>query len=304
MIKNIKITKNYGVRLDKYLKYLFNSLSQSFIEKNIRKKNILINNNRTKANYQIKLNDNLNILNFHEQLYKNKIIYKKNIKISNEDLIKFNKAIIFQNDNFLVINKWSGIATQGGSKINISIDHIIKNIDSNFRLVHRLDKETSGLLIIAKNLNYAKYFSLFFKQKKIKKYYLALCEGSPKNKSSRIEISIKNKKKLDENTITNYEFISKNTNISQILYNPETGKTHQLRIVSKNLGCPIIGDNKYNSSSKFKDEKLMLHAYGLKFSINNNNYKFISNLPDHFLFFMKKNKIFIKKNLDNYLDVN
>ena len=106
MIKNIKITKNYKIRLDKYLKSIYTSLTQSFIQKNIRKKNILINNLRTKSNYIVKDNDNLSILNFHEQLYKNKIIYKKNIKIDNNDLIKFNKSIIFQNSNFLVLYKW------------------------------------------------------------------------------------------------------------------------------------------------------------------------------------------------------
>ncbi len=106
MIKNIKITKNYDVRLDKFLKNLYTSLTQSFIEKNIRKKNILINNLRTKSNYLVKLNDSLSILNFHDQIYKNKIIYKKNIKIDNKDLIKFNKSILFQNSNFLVLYKW------------------------------------------------------------------------------------------------------------------------------------------------------------------------------------------------------
>ena len=164
MIKNIKIIKNFNQRLDKYLKLEYTSLTQGFIEKNIRKKNILINNSITKASYLVKINDDLKILNFHEMLYKNKIIFKKNIKISKEILDAFKRSIIFENNDFIVLNKWSQIATQGGSKINISIDHIIKNINSQYRLVHRLDKETSGLLLIAKNLNYAKKLSYRFKQ--------------------------------------------------------------------------------------------------------------------------------------------
>ncbi len=151
MIKNIKIINNLNQRLDKYLKHKYTSLTQGFIEKNIRKKNILINNSSTKANYLVNFNDDLKILNFHETLYKNKIIFKKNIKIPKEIFIKFKRSIIFENNNFIVLNKWSQIATQGGSKINTSIDHIIKIINSDYRLVHRLDKETSGLLIIAKN---------------------------------------------------------------------------------------------------------------------------------------------------------
>ena len=302
MIKNIKITKTYDVRLDKYLKNLYTSLTQSFIEKNIRKKNILINNHRTKSNYLIQTNDNLSILNFHENIYKNKIIYKKNIKINNNDLIKFNKSIIFQNSNFIVLNKWADIATQGGSKINISIDHIIKNINSNYRLVHRLDKETTGLLLIAKNLKFAKYFTSLFKQKKITKYYLALCEGNPKNNISQINLKIQNKKLKVENTSTSYKLLNKKNGVSQILYKPETGKTHQLRIVSKNLGCPIIGDKKYNNYPKFKNEKLMLHAYSLKFVIENKIYEYLADIPDHFLTFTKSNQFIINKSYNKYLD--
>ena len=75
-----------------------------------------------------------------------------------------------------------------------------------------------------------------------------------------------------------------------------------MRIVSKNIGCPIIGDNKYNSSTKFKKENLMLHAYSLKFTIENNNYEFVSDLPNHFLTFLKYNKLKIINNYKKHLD--
>ncbi len=302
MIKNIKITKNFNIRLDKYLKNLYSSLTQGFVEINIRKKNILINDSRTKANYIVKFNDNLKILNFHYELYKNKITFKKNFNISSKDLANFKKSIIFQNNDFLVINKWAEIATQGGSKINLSIDHIIKNINSNYRLVHRLDKETTGLLLIAKSLNYAKSLSLLFKEKKINKFYIALCEGTPKNDNSQVNLKVISKKQKVENTLTNYKLIYKKNKLSQILYNPKTGKTHQLRIVSKNLGCPIVGDDKYNSSSKFKNEKLMLHAYSLNFRIENKYFEFLADPPNHFKAFLKINKFKITKNFQKNLD--
>ena len=302
MIKNIKILNNLNQRLDKYLKNKYTSLTQGFIEKNIRKKNILINNSITKANYLVKLNDELKILNFHEALYKNKIIFKKNIKIPNEILNQFKRSIKFENNDFIVLDKWPQIATQGGSKINISIDHIIKNINSQYRLVHRLDKETSGLLLIAKNLIYAKKLSYLFKQKEITKYYIALCEGNPKNNYSQVKLEIKNKKLKIENTLTNYKLLNKNKGISSILFNPQTGKTHQLRIVSKNLGCPIVGDQKYNIHSKYSKEKLMLHAIALKFEVNTKKFDFISKLPDHFLSFVKKNNLKISKDLKEYLN--
>ena len=302
MIKNIKILNNLNQRLDKYLKNKYTFLTQGFIEKNIRKKNILINNSITKANYLVKLNDELKILNFHEALYKNKIIFKKNIKIPKEILNQFKRSIKFENNDFIVLDKWPQIATQGGSKINISIDHIIKNINSQYRLVHRLDKETSGLLLIAKNLNYAKKLSYLFKQKKITKYYIALCEGNPKNNYSQVKLEIKNKKLKIENTLTNYKLLNKNKGISSILFNPQTGKTHQLRIVSKNLGCPIVGDQKYNIYSKYSKENLMLHAIALKFEVNTKKFEFISKLPDHILSFVKKNNLKISKDLKEYLN--
>jgi len=302
LIKNIKIKNNINRRLDKYLKEKYTSLTQGFIEKNIRKKNILINNASTKARYVVELNDNLKILNFHEKLYKNKIIFKKNIKISKEILAKFKSSIIFENKDFIVLNKWSQIASQGGSKIITSIDHIIKNINLQYRLVHRLDKETSGLLLIAKNLDYAKKLSSLFKQKEIIKFYIALCEGNPKNNYSNVKLKIKNKKNKLENTLTNYKLLNKNNGISSILFNPQTGKTHQLRIVSKNLGCPIVGDNKYNIYSKYKKENLMLHAFALRFIIDKKKFEFISMLPDYFLNFIKKSNLKLNKDLKIYLN--
>tara|TARA_Y100001960_G_C14024406_1_gene517586 strand:- start:24 stop:524 length:501 start_codon:yes stop_codon:yes gene_type:complete len=161
-----------------------------------------------------------------------------------------------------------------------------------------LDKETSGLLIIAKNLEYTKIFGRLFKEKLIKKLYLAICCGSPKYYNSEIKLSIKDKK--DQNrlkeSITKYKVLAKKNNISYLVFNPLTGKTHQLRIVSKHLGCPIVGDIKYNVQTKFKDEKLKLNSYYLEFSIYKKNYKFVSNLPIDFLDFLKKNKISNKKN--------
>ena len=89
----------------------------------------------------------------------------------------------------MVLDKWSGISTQGGSKINISIDDIIKTESDSYNLVHRLDKETSGLLIIAKNQVYTKMFGHMFKNHEIEKYYIALCQGKPKQTESLVDLS-------------------------------------------------------------------------------------------------------------------
>ena len=147
-----------------------------------------------------------------------------------------------------------------------------------------------------------KNYLIFSKKKEITKFYFALCEGNPKNNDSQVKLGIKTKKLKIEDTLTNYKVLNKNKSISAILFNPQTGKTHQLRIVSKNLGCPIVGDNKYNLYSKYTKENLMLHAFALRFTINKKKFEFVSNLPDDFLNFIKKNNLKINKDLKNYLN--
>tara|TARA_B100001287_G_C22655048_1_gene517241 strand:+ start:147 stop:1037 length:891 start_codon:yes stop_codon:yes gene_type:complete len=291
LIKILKIQSNSDIRLDKYLKIKYTSLTQSFIEKNIRKKNILINDTKTLSKYKVKKNDILKILNFNEEIYRNKIIFKRKINISKDLIKQFKKSIIFQNNDFLVINKWHSIATQGGSNIVVSIDDIINIISTEYKLVHRLDKDTSGLLIISKNKNSAKVFGNLFKLGLIDKTYLAICEGSPKLKESILYLDIKNKFKKIEKTQTFYKLLKAKFGISLIEFKPKTGKTHQLRIVSKNLSCPIVGDIKYNNHTKFKKEILKLNAHKLKFSFNNKDYNFISELPNDFKNFLAIKKI-------------
>jgi len=298
LIKLIEIEKNFGIRLDKFLKNEFTSLTQGFIEKNIRKKNILINNTKTSSKYIVKKNDLLKIFNFNEAKYKNRIIFKKNINVPSHIIKKFKSFVIFENEDFLILNKWSSIATQGGSKINISINDIINKISIEYKLVHRLDKETSGLLIISKNKNSVKIFGNLFKLRLMNKTYLAICEGVPKIKESNVELNIKNKKNEIQETKTFYKVLSSHNGLSLILFKPITGKTHQLRLVSKNISCPIIGDIKYNHYSKYKNELLKLNAHILRFTFNNKEYNFFSEISEDFISFLKKYKLkYSKKNL-------
>ena len=296
MIKKIKITQGFAdQRLDKYLKKLFSNLSQSFIEKNLRKKNILVNDLNVKSKYFVKENDLIIIKNYSQDIYTDHK-HKKNKKIiSRSQLNNFEESIIFQNNNFIVIDKWNGISTQGGTNINISIDTIIKNISKNYNLVHRLDKDTSGLLIIAKNLKYTKIFGQLFKFQQIKKTYLALCDGKPKMKESYVDLLLDNEKKDKLQTKTFYKVLFHNQKTSLIKFEPKTGKKHQLRIVAKNLGSPIVGDSKYNLNHSNKNENLKLNAHKLEFKIENNQFSFNSNLPIDFTNYMKQKKIIYKE---------
>ncbi len=308
MIKNFKVQeKDEETRIDRWLKRNFSSLNQNFIEKNLRKGLIKINHSKVKANYKVIKNDIVNIFDYSKNNYHH--IIKKLIhnKIPKDLKKKLNKSIIFENEDFIVINKWSGIATQGGSEKNISIDDIIKIISRSYNLVHRLDKETSGLLLIAKNLKITKIFGKLFKEQKIKKIYLAICQGVPKNLNSLVKLGIIDKRNSSNTSqsVTKYKVLKNKKKLSVILFRPLTGKTHQLRIVSKHLNCPIIGDKKYNKQSKYNLEELKLNAFFLQFVINNKEYEFKSKLPNHFDKFLYRNEInpILDKNLSYFLDL-
>jgi len=306
LIKDFKVKeKDEETRIDRWLKRNFSSLNQNFIEKNLRKGLIKINGNKIKANYKVLKNDIVNIFNYSKDNYRNTIKKLVHTNIPKDLNNKFNKSIIFENKDFIVINKWSDITTQGGNKKNISIDDIIKKLSRNYNLVHRLDKETSGLLLIAKNLKTTKIFSKLFKEQKINKIYIAICQGMPKNFNSEVKLEIVSKKNSSKNTqsITKYKVLKNKKKMSIIIFRPLTGKTHQLRIVSKYLNCPIVGDKKYNKQKKYNREKLKLNAFFLKFEINKKEYEFRSKLPNHFDKFLLKNEISLKldKNLNNFL---
>ena len=284
MIKIFIIDSNSSdQRIDKFLKRNFDNLTQSFIEKNLRKKNILLNQHLTKSNQIIKVDDKITIKNFSTEVYQK---FKKNqstIQINKSYITNFKKSILYEDDNFLIIDKWSGIAVQGGSNIVISIDTIIKNISENYNLVHRLDKETSGLMIIAKNLKYTRFFGKLFKSQELKKTYLAVCDGMPRIKESYVDLNINlNAKDRMIQTKTFYKVLSYNNKTSLIKFEPKTGKKHQLRIVAKNLGCPIVGDSKYNLNKTTQRENLKLNAHKLEFVIEDNEFKITSALPKDF----------------------
>ncbi len=297
----IKKKEDQDLRLDRWLRINYEYLTQSFIEKNLRKGNIKVNNKKIASKYKIQLNDEIKIFNFSEITYKIKKTLKSKIIIPTRYKNLFNSSILYENDDFIILDKWTGIATQGGSKINISIDSIIKKISDKYNLVHRLDRETSGLLIIAKNSFSTKYFGKLFKDHLVNKIYIAICQGKPKNNQSSIEllVSKKNDPKKYINTLTNYKVFQSKNNLSSIIYTPKTGKTHQIRIVSKHLSCPIVGDRKYNKDNKYNLESLKLNAHGLSFCYQDKNYEFFSVLPKHFENFLKNNKL-KKINLTNF----
>ena len=271
-----------GIRLDKFLKEQL-AIPFSLIQREIRKKNIKVNKKKSSSNYRLLEADQIVV--FKE--YATDV--DKNIDITVPESLKskIKKSVVFRKKNFVVINKWSGIACQRGSKINISIDDLIKFLateNDTPKLVHRLDKDTSGLLIVALNLNAARIFHKLLSTKKITKTYFAIVKNKPrKNKGIFNDRLSKMGKILDAST--KYEVIKELKNkFYFIKLQPSSGRKHQIRLHCYLNQSPILGDKKYYQYNKDANQKnLFLHAGQLNF-VDQDNQKVNINakLPSHF----------------------
>ena len=231
-----------------------------------------------------------------------KEIVTKKIKFKPSDtIVKENEDFIIENNqDFIVLNKQAGISVQGGTKSKKNLIDIFSNSeifrDDKPYSVHRLDKETSGVFLIAKNRPTAQLLTTLFRLRKVYKTYIAIChgeitikeKGSIKNKLIRYD----EKKKIVENAETNYEILDKNNNSTFVLLKPITGRKHQLRKQLFDLGHSIIGDKKYNSYKIQNNNKnLMLHSYEIKFKMNKKKYTFRATPPEYFRNMLKAKRL-------------
>ena len=285
-----------NTRLDRWFrKEIFNA-PQSYIEKNLRKGNIKINNKKNKSSYRLKKND----LIFVKELKfkKDENLNKKYIYIPDKkDLSNTSNIFIENNENFAVINKPAGIAVQSGTKSKRNILDILRYTEefseSTPLTVHRIDKETTGVLIVAKNRKYAQLFTSLFRIRKIHKTYLGVIVGELESKKGTLIDYLYNyegHKKIKVKAITHFKVLDTNNKYSLIKLNPETGRKHQIRKQLLIHGSPILGDSKYRFLTSYpkKSETLMLHAYKVNFSISNTKYSFCADPPIAFKKILKE----------------
>ncbi len=287
-----------GIRIDKWIRNNLGNVPQGLIEKSLRAGKIKLNKKKTKSSTKLKVKDIINVfsLNFKEKIIQKKIKFKPSDEIikENEDLI------IDDNENFVVVNKESGIAVQGGTKSKKNLIDIFSKSkifeNSKPYSVHRLDKDTSGVFIIAKNRDTAKLFTSLFRLRKIHKTYLAICYGeidANKGVFNQDLVRYEGSKKIIENSKTIFKVLDKNSKCSLLEMNPITGRKHQLRKQLSLIGHPIYGDDKYTFEKKFKtrNKELMLHSYKIKFIINNKKFTFKALLPNYFKKLIKAKRL-------------
>ena len=290
MIRTFIVDKmDVNMRIDRLLRSKLGKIPQSLIEKSLRNGKIKLNKKKVKSSYKVNSNDKIELFNFN---FKEEIIQKKIKFKPSDEIIKSNEDLIIDNnDNFIVLNKSSGISVQGGTKSKKNLVDIFAKSEifqgTKPYSVHRLDKDTSGVFIMAKNRETAQLLTSLFRLRKVHKTYLAICHGELEKNSGEWNDDLSrydNGKRIIEKSKTIYKVIDKNSNSSLVEMKPITGRKHQLRKQLFNIGHSIYGDQKYRSLSSTKgiNKNLMLHSYEIKFMIKGNKYTYKALLPEYF----------------------
>ena len=252
MPQTYTVEKDYhNSRFDRWFKATVKNLPQSLIEKIIRLNKVKINRRKIKSSYRIQVGDIVEVYD----ISKFKISDRPKIlkyKPSRKEVDIYDDYILENNDNFVVINKPAGVAVQSGTKSFKNIIDILKDTKyfENYKpyIVHRLDKETSCILIVAKTREYAQLFTSLFRIRKIHKTYIALTHGKVTNKNKTLTddlITYEKDKKITKKAISHIRVLKFSTDFSYVELNPITGRKHQLRKQLYNIGNPIVGDDKY-----------------------------------------------------------
>ncbi|MDR1034986.1 MAG: RluA family pseudouridine synthase [Holosporales bacterium] len=280
-------------RLDRLIRRRFGkSIPQSLIEKLIRNGDILVNGQKGKASD--KISDNAEIF-VHPKIREVFFNFSRKKEIDFKDYInQFKKMIIYEDDELVIIDKPSGLPVQLGSKLNLAVDVMARAYNADARLVHRIDKETSGITILTKNIASARTMLYLFQNRKIQKNYIAIVTGKLPSDEFVIDaplLKIYDKVVVDylhgKASTTKFKILSKIDNTSLISATPITGRTHQIRVHLASINCPILGDTKYGNR---EHNSFCLHARYVSFrKPNGKKISITAKLPEYF---------FIRGNID------
>lgn len=275
--------KNYYSRLDKFLRKQLTNLPLNAIYKLIRTGKVYVNGKKVKKpNFNLEIGDEITI---------NEDTSKYNREINNKVVpIKMDLTIVYEDEDLLIINKPAGIPIHPGKGTHVAT--LIEGLlyygnQNNFtpHLVHRLDKHTSGILIVAKNPNAARELGEIITTRNIEKEYITLCKGETK-KEMKIEIPLENKYAL---TYIKLKKVFKNELgfFSLLDVKIKTGRKHQIRKHLSLIGHPVVGDNIYGDQKlnrefkrKFGLRRYFLHCYKMEFYYNQKKISAVADLPE------------------------
>ena len=271
-----------GMRLNRWFLKYYPSLSLGRLQKLLRTKQIKVDGKKAEANLRIFTGQEIRLPPLdNEKAQQNTSI----IPDKYAELIR--TMVIFKNNDIIVLNKPAGLAVQGGSGLTQHIDGMLGALKYEYeedpRLVHRIDKETSGILVLARTRQFADKLTKAFREHKLPKTYLAITHNIPPKDEGKITLPIEEK-----SAQTVYETLDVvGDKFALVKANPLSGRKHQIRIHLHSIACPIIGDKKYFLTPKpFVPEiknKLYLHAYKMDLScLYNKKLEIVAPLPKHF----------------------
>ena len=268
-----------GQRIDNFLRNQLKNIPKSMIYRIVRKGEVRVNKKRIKAEYKLKAGDLVRIppVTIEEKVEENVPSTKLN-KVS-----ELEQCIIYEDDHMLILNKPSGTAVHGGSGLKFGAIEALRALRPEARfleLVHRIDRDTSGILLVAKKRSALRHLQAQFREKTVQKYYFALVMGEWKNSCKVVNAPLL---KNEVNSIvrvnpngkaseTRFKVLEKFQEATLIQASPITGRTHQIRVHTQYTGHPIAWDDRYGDrrfdayTGKVGLDRLFLHAANIKFT--------------------------------------
>lgn len=277
----MRIKADENIRIDKYISDKFEEIPRQKVKDFIKEKKILVNEKNIKPSYKLEIGEDIEI---SDDLF-------KKVKIKAE---KMEIDIVYENDDYAIIDKDKNVIVHPAGSIvtgtlvngllyrfgHDNLSHI--GGDDRDGIVHRLDKDTTGLMVIAKNNKSYMYLKSLFENRKVDKEYLAICHGIFSKNKDTIETFIDrdpyNRRKMavrqsGRNAITRYEVLSERNGFSLVKVKILTGRTHQIRVHMAYINHPILGDPIYgNIKHKFSLDHQLLHCHKLGFKDKNDIY--------------------------------
>jgi 23S rRNA pseudouridine955/2504/2580 synthase len=275
-----------GLRLDRWLKKYYPSLPHTLVQKLVRTGQVRVDGGRVKADARLSAGQEVRIpAHFTAPAAEAAPSLQPPPGLSKADRDFIERMILFENDYIIILNKPAGVAVQGGTKTSRHLDGLLAGMADRFggerpRLVHRLDRDTSGVLVVAKDRQTAARLGRLFQTRSVQKIYWAVVRGIPKPPQGKVEASLvkaagpggdrvrkarPGEQELAQHAATYYSVIDRAAQkVAWVSLKPVTGRQHQLRAHMDILGTPILGDQKYGDVAEMTmdgiENKLHLHA--------------------------------------------
>ena len=293
-IKKVK-AEDDGMRLNRWFMKYYPNLTLGRLQKLLRTKQIKVDGKRAETSLKLAAGSEVRVPPMDEQPETG----ANRSEISRRDAEFILSLVIYKDDNIIVLNKPSGLAVQGGTNTSRHVDGMLEvlrfELNEKPKLVHRIDKDTSGVLVLARNRTWADRLTKAFREHTLPKTYLALVNSCPKNPAGEIKAPLE---KCGEKSLvspdgkpaaTVYKTLDEvGSKFALVEASPLTGRTHQIRAHMEYIGCPIVGDDKYFGGEKRQKyasipDKLYFHAYKIDLSALYNKKTVIkAALPEHF----------------------